>query len=57
MTSARFMDEAGHSNPVLLENPEGMGWGGIWEGVSGWGCTCAPVTDSYRCIAKTMKIL
>jgi len=41
------MDEAGHSNPVLLDNPEGMGWGGIWEGVSGWGCTCAPVTDSY----------
>ena len=37
--------------------PRGMGWGGTWEGGSGWGDTCAPVTDSCWCMAKTTTIL
>ena len=30
-----------------------MGWGGRWEGVSGWGDTCRPMDDSCQCMAKT----
>ena len=30
----------------------GGGWGGRWEGGSGWGNTGAPVGDSCRCVAK-----
>ena len=29
-----------------LGQPRGMGWGGQWEGGSGWGDTCAPMADS-----------
>ena len=35
-----------------LGQHRGMGWGGRWEGGSGWGDTCAPVGDSCRCMAK-----
>ena len=45
MTSASLMHEAGHSKPVLWDNPEG--WGGEGDGrrvQDGW--IRAPVTDS-----------
>ena len=51
MTSASPMHEAGHSKLLLWDNPEG--WGG--EGGGGqfrMGNTCAPVTDSFQCMAK-----
>ena len=35
-----------------LGPPRGMWWGGRWESSSGWGNTCAPMADSYRCMAK-----
>ena len=50
------MHEAGHSGPVLWDNPEG--WDG--EGGGGWfmmGDTCTPVADSCRCMAKPTTIL
>ena len=46
------MYEAGHSKLVLWDNPEG--WGG--EGGSGWWDTCAPMADSYQCMAKPTTI-
>ena len=39
MTSASSMHEAGHSKPVLWDNPEG--WSGE-EGGSGWGTHVHP---------------
>ena len=51
------MHEAGHSKAVLWDNPEGWGRGGDGRGSSGWGDTCAPVTDSCRCMANTTTIL
>ena len=45
MASVSSMHEAGHSKLVFWDNPEG--WG-----ASGWGNTCAPVTDSCQCMAK-----
>ena len=35
----------------------GMGWGGRWEGDSGWGDTCVPMGDSSQCMAKPTIIL
>ena len=32
-----------------LGRPRGMGWGGRWEGGSGWG----HMADSCQCMAKT----
>ena len=55
MTSASSMHEAGHSEPVLWDNPEG--WGGegggrrVQDG-EGRGI-CAPMADSGQCMAKT----
>ena len=46
MTSANSMHEEGHSKPVALGQPREMGWGGRWEGCSGLGDICAPMTDS-----------
>ena len=45
MTSAISMHEAGHSKPVLWDNPEG--WGGE-EGGRGlsMGDICTPIADS-----------
>ena len=33
-----------------LGRPRGMGWGGRWEGVLGWGDTA--VADSCECMEK-----
>ena len=56
ITSASLMHEAGHSKPVLWDNPEG--WvgdrGGRW--VSACGDTCAPMADSSWCMAKATTI-
>ena len=37
MISASLMHEAGHSKPVLWDNPEGWGGEGHGQGGSGWG--------------------
>ena len=57
MTSASSMHEAGHSKPVLGENPEGWGGEGGGGGIQDVGDTCIPVGDSCQCIAKTNTIL
>ena len=44
MASARLIHEAGHSKPVLAENPEG--WGGEGGGVQDGGDMCIPVANS-----------
>ena len=53
MTTASSKHEAEHSKLMLWYNPEGWGRGGDGSGSSGWGDTCASVTDSCRCMAKT----
>ena len=40
-----------------LGQPRGMGWGERWEGDFGMGDTCAPMTYSCQCMAKTTTIL
>ena len=45
MTSASSMHEAGHSKPVLLDNPEAWGVERGGRGVQAGG-TRAPVADS-----------
>ena len=57
MTSASLMHEAGHSKPVLWDNPEAWGREGAGEWVSGWGEACASVADSCQCMAKTTTVL
>ena len=57
MTSASLMHEAGHPKPVLWENPERWGGEGGERGIQDRGDTCAPMADSYRCMAKTITIL
>jgi len=52
MTSKNSMLEAGHSELVLYPLPRGVGWGGRWEGVSGWEDICDPVADSCQCMGK-----
>jgi len=54
MTSASSMHEAGHSKPVLWDNPDG--WGGEGGGFR-MGDTCTPMADPCRCMAKTTTIL
>ena len=44
MTSASLMHEAGHSKPVLWDNPEG--WDGEGGVVQDRGDTCAAMADS-----------
>ena len=46
MISASSMHEAGHSKPVLWDNPEGGGGEGGGGGVHDEGDTCIPVADS-----------
>jgi len=46
MTSASLMHEAGHSKPVLWDNPEGWGEAGCGRGVQDGQDTCIPVADS-----------
>ena len=36
------MHEAGRSGLVHWDDPGEMGWGGRWEGVSGWGTHVHP---------------
>ena len=31
-----------------LEQPRGIGWGGMWDGVLGYVDTCTPVADSCQ---------
>ena len=46
MTCASLMHEAGHSKPVLWDNPEGWGSeGGGWGVQDGRGA-CIPMADS-----------
>ena len=45
MTSASLMHEAGHSKPVLWDNPEG--WGGEGGVVQDRGDTCAAIMLMY----------
>ena len=59
MTSASSVHEAGHSKPVLWDNPEGWGGKGGGKGVqdgreegSGWGDASVHVTDSCQCMQK-----
>ena len=40
-----------------LRQPKGMGWGGRWEGGSGWWDTCTPMADACQCMAITATIL
>ena len=42
MTSANLMHEAGHSKPVLWDNPEGCGWKGGGSGVQDGGTHAHP---------------
>ena len=41
MTSASSMHEAGHSKPVLWDNPGAWGKEGGGRGGSGWGHMCS----------------
>ena len=45
------MHEAGHSKPVLWDNPEGLGGEGVGRRVQDGG-TRAPIADSCQCMAK-----
>ena len=40
------MHEAGHSEPVLRDNPEGWGGEGGGRRVQDGGATCIPLADS-----------
>ena len=57
MTSASSMHEAGRSEPVLWDNPEGWGGEESGGGVQNEGDTCTPLTNSCRCMAKPTTIL
>ena len=50
-TSASSMREAGHTKPVLWDDPEGWGREGGGRGVQD-GDTCTPMADSCLCMAK-----
>ena len=56
MTSACLTYETVHSKLVLWDNPDGWGGEGAERGFQDSGDTCAPVTDSCRCMAKTTTI-
>ena len=56
MTSASLMHEAGHSKPVLWDNPEGGGEEEGERGVQDGGHMCT-MGDSCRCMAKPTTIL
>ena len=57
MTSASSMHEAGHSEPMLWDNPEGWGGEEGGGGVQDEGDTCTPVADSCQCMAKPYNIV
>ena len=48
------MHEAGHSKPVLWDNPEGWGREGGGREVQDGGDTCASVADSCWYMAKAL---
>ena len=55
MTRASLMPQAGHSKPVLWDNPEG--WGGEGDGRGfRMGDTWSSVADSWGRMAKTTTI-
>ena len=56
MTSASSMHEAGHSKPVLWDNPGGWGGQGGGSDVQDGG-TITPVGDSCECGTITSTIL
>ena len=57
MPSESSMHETGHSKLVLWDNPEGWGGEGGGRGVQDGGDVCAPMADSFQCMAKTTTIL
>ena len=57
MTGASLVHEAGHSKPVLWDNPEGWGEQEGGRRAHDEGDTSAPVADSCQCMAKTTTIL
>ena len=56
MISASSMQEAGHSKPVLWDNPEGWGGEGGGKGVQDEGNTVIPLAGSCRCMAKPTTV-
>ena len=56
MTSANLMHEAGHSKPVLWDNPEGCGGEGGGKGLQDGGHMYT-VAGSHCCMAETTTIL
>ena len=56
MTSASSIHEAGHSKPVLWDNPEGWDGEGGWRGLQN-GDKCTPMADSCQCMVETTTIL
>ena len=50
------MHEAGHSKPVLWDNPEGWGGEGGGKGVQDGGNTVIPLADSCACMAKPTTV-
>jgi len=56
MISASLMHEAGHSKPVLWDNPEGWGGEGGGKGVQDGGNTVIPLADSCACMAKPTTV-
>ena len=49
IASPGSMHDTGCLGLVHWDDPEGLVWGGRWEGGSGWGtCVCTPMTDSYK---------
>ena len=43
--------------PGALGRPRGIGWGGRWEGASGWGIHVNPRLVHVKCMTKTTTIL
>jgi len=57
MTSTGLMHEAGHSKPVLWDNPEGWVGEGGWRALQDGGEHMYTLADSCQCMAKTTTIL
>ena len=43
--------------PGALGRPRVIGWGGRWEGGSGWGIHVKSMADSCQCMTKPTTIL
>ena len=57
MISASSMHEAGHSKPVLWDNPDRWGGKEGGRGVQDGGTQCTLMADSCLYVAKSTKIL